>query len=261
LQVRLLVNIQTRSLFELIDANEQLKREIVQRQQTEAALLKSEKEQRLLSSQLLVAQENERRRIALDIHDNVSQSLVALKFRIEHALDEFDHSAENSAELSNTLVPVIQKTIEDVRDIYMRLRPSILDDLGLLATLAWLWRDFQSNNPDIQINSNIDIGDSELPDKLKVVIFRVVQEVLENIARHSKASQVDVILTRQNDDVELSVQDNGIGINLEEVLTVDDSLRGMGLSGMRERVKLVGGTFGIESEKGKGTKIHASWPT
>jgi signal transduction histidine kinase len=255
------VNIQTRSLFELIDANEQLKREIVQRQQTEAALLKSEKEQRLLSSQLLVAQENERRRIALDIHDNVSQSLVALKFRIEHALDEFDHSTEKSAELSNILVPVIQKTIEDVRDIYMRLRPSILDDLGLLATLAWLWRDFQSNNPDIQINSDIDIGDSELSDKLKVVIFRVVQEVLENIARHSKASQVDVILTRQNDDVELSVQDNGIGINLEEVLTVDDSLRGMGLSGMRERVKLVGGTFRIDGKKGKGTRIHASWPT
>jgi len=244
---------------DLVEANEQLKREIKQRQQSEEALLKSEKAQRLLSSQLLTAQENERRRIALDIHDNVSQTLVAMKFRIEHALQDLDDSKQNRDEISNMLVPVIQDSIDEVRDIYMRLRPSILDDLGLLATLTWLWRDFESTNPDIDFHSDIDIEDSDIPEKLKVVIFRVVQEALENIARHSKADQVHVTLKRQDDKVELTVQDNGIGINLEEVLTVDDSLRGMGLSGMLERVELLGGTLQIDGNKGKGTSIHASW--
>lgn len=235
--------------------------DITMRKEIENALHKSEKELRLLSSQLLTAQENERRRVALDIHDNVAQTLVAMKFRIEHALGNVDHSTEKSAELSSILVPVIQQTIGEVRDIYMRLRPSILDDLGLLATLTWLSREFQSTNPDIQFQSEIDIADSDIPDNLKVVIFRVVQEGLDNVSRHSKADQVRVTLTIENENLELTVLDNGIGISLEEVLSVDDSLRGMGLSGMRERVELVGGTFRIDGEKGKGTQIHASWPT
>lgn len=245
---------------ELVDANGQLKHEIVQRQQSEEALHKSEKAQRLLSSQLLAAQENERRRIALDIHDNVSQTLVAMKFRIEHALDDFDNGKHNTEELSKILVPVIQDSIDEVRDIYMRLRPSILDDLGLLATLTWLSRDFQSANPDIAFESDIDIEDSDIQEKLKVVIFRVVQEALDNVARHSQAGQVYVNLRRQGDTLALTVQDDGIGLNLEEVMTVDDSLRGMGLSGMLERVELVGGALRIDGEKGKGTRIQASWP-
>jgi len=244
---------------ELVHANEQLKEEIRQRQQSEEALHKSEKAQRLLSSQLLTAQENERRRIAQDIHDNVSQTLVAMKFRIENALKDFDAYRDRD-DLSNMLVPVIQDAIDEVRDIYMRLRPSILDDLGLLATLSWLWRDFQAANPDIEIKSDLDIEDSDLPEKLKVVIFRVVQEALDNIARHSEAGHVDVSLRRQGGNVDLTVQDDGIGLNLEEVLTVDDSLRGMGLSGMLERTELLGGTLRIEGEKGKGTRILASWP-
>jgi signal transduction histidine kinase len=245
---------------ELVDANEQLKSEIVQRQQSEEALHKSEKELRLLSSQLLSAQENERQRIALDIHDNVSQKLVAMKFRVELALDEFDRSGEKSAELSRILIPVIQQSIDEVREIYMRLRPSMLDDLGLLATLSWLWRDFQDTNPGVRFHSDIDIEEGDIPENLKVVIFRVMQEGLDNVSRHSKADEVHVALTRENDNVELTMQDDGIGISLEEVLSVDDSLRGMGLSGMRERVELVGGTFRIDGEKGKGTQVHASWP-
>ena len=245
---------------DLTDANEQLKLAITERQQTEDALRASEKELRLLSSQLLIAQENERRRIALDLHDNVIQTLVAMKIRVEQNLEGFDDSTVQSAEQMNIFVSRIQESIEEVRNMYMKLRPSILDDLSLSAALTWLCRDFQDTHPEIHLQSRIDLADREIHDPLKVVIYRVVQEALYNVARHSKANQVNVILTWENDNLELTVQDNGIGFSMEDVLSVDDSLRGIGLSGMRERAQLVGGTFRIDSEKGNGTLINASWP-
>ncbi len=245
---------------ELSEANEKLKSTMVERLEYELALRESEKELKLLASQLLTAQEKERRRVALDLHDNVSQTLSAMKWKVEHALNEYEGSSKKTTELANLLVPVIQETIEEVRNMYMRLRPSILDDLGLAATLTWLWRDFNSSYPDVHIHREIDIAEDDISDNLKIVIYRVVQEGLNNVARHSKADQVHVTLNKQNNAVELTLRDNGVGFSMEEVLSVDDSLRGMGLSGMRERIELSGGIFRIDSEKGAGTKITASWP-
>jgi len=245
---------------ELLDTTKKLENVIAEQAQTEASLRKSEKELRLLSAQLLTAQENERRRIAKDIHDNVSQTLVAMKFRIEHALNASVDSTLDSAEMSKDLVPVVQETIEEVRNIYMRLRPSMLDDLGLSATLAWLRRDFQDANPDIRIHVDVVVNDSEIADNLKVVIYRVVQEALDNVAQHSESDQVRISLQRKNDFLELIVEDDGVGFSLEDVLSVDDSLRGAGLSGMRERVELIGGKISITSSDGKGALVRASIP-
>lgn len=247
---------------ELVNTNEKLKTAIADRVKYEESLRKSEKELKLLASQLLTAQEKERRRIALDLHDNVTQPLVALKLRIEHAMIEVGDSNSNKkmTELEKRLLPIVQESIDEVRTMYMRLRPSILDDLGLMATLTWLWRDFQDTNPHIHIQREIDIAESEIPDSLKIVIFRVIQEGLNNIVRHSKADQVQVTLTMVNDIVELTVQDNGIGFSIEKALSVDDSLRGMGLSSMRERTELTGGKLRINSENGKGTQILVAWP-
>jgi signal transduction histidine kinase len=245
---------------ELIDTNEQLKRALAEQQRYDDALRKSEREYRLLSSQLLTALENERRRIAIDLHDNVTQALVALKYRIEQTLGKVDASTVQVAEIRNILVPFVQESIGEVRDMYMRLRPSMLDDLGLSAALTWLWRDFENAHPEVRIQSQIDVADSDIQDTLKVVIYRVVQEALNNVARHSKADHVHVTLIKEHDIIKLTVQDNGIGFHLEDVLSVNDSLRGMGLSGMRERVHLAGGTLRIESEEESGTQIFASWP-
>lgn len=246
--------------YELANTNKKLKTAMAERLEYEESLRKSEKELRLLSSQLLTAQEKERRRIALDLHDNVTQALVALKLKIEHAMVEVDTDDKKMAELEQRLLPIVQDSIEEVRSMYMRLRPSILDDLGLTATLTWLWRDFQDTNPDIHIHREINIVDSEIPDSLKIIIFRVIQEALNNIVRHSKADQVEVTLSKENDSVELVVQDNGIGFSIEDVLSVDDSLRGMGLSSMKERVELTEGKLTINSGSGEGTQVIASWP-
>jgi signal transduction histidine kinase len=245
---------------ELVDTNEELKSAISERLQTEEALRKSEKELRLLSAQLLIARENERRRVSRNIHDNVSQTLVAMKFRIEQVLNESVGKTVNPSELSGLIVPVVQETIETVRDIYMHLWPSILDDLGLSATLTWLQRDFQNAHPDIDIRIDVAVKDSDIADDLKVVIYRVVEEALDNVARHSKADQVHVSLNRNNNHLELIVRDNGTGFRMEEVMSIDDSLRGMGLAGMRERTGLAGGTFAVSSGEGGGTTIHASLP-
>jgi signal transduction histidine kinase len=245
---------------ELTETNKKLERAIAEQAETENALRKSEKELRLLSTQLLKAQENERRRIALDLHDNVSQTLAAMKFRIEHALNESVDSRPSPDEMSRILVPVVQETIDEVRNMYMRLRPSILDDLGLAATLTWLRRDYQGAHPDIDTRIDVNIAESEIADDLKIVIYRVVQEALANVALHSKADQVRVSLDRNNNTVELTVQDNGTGFSLEDVMSVDDSLRGMGLSGMRERIELVGGKLAVFGGEGEGATICASIP-
>jgi len=144
--------------------------------------------------------------------------------------------------------------------MYMRLRPSILDDLGLSATLTWLQRDFQDTHPEIRTRMDVNITDSEIRDDQKIVIYRVVQEALENVVRHSKADQVRVSLDRSNNTLELAVQDNGTGFRLEDVMSVDDSLRGMGLSEMRERIELVGGKLVISGGEGEGVTIRASIP-
>ena len=245
---------------ELSDANNRLEMAIAEQTQTEKALRSSEKELRLLSRQLLDAQEKERSRIAMELHDKVSQTLAALKYRIEGTLNASVGNKPDSVELSEILVPEVQKTIDEVRAMYMGLRPSMLDDLGLSATLTWLQRDFQGAHQDIRTRIDNNITDSETPDDLKIVIYRVLQEALENVARHSKADQIHVSLDRSNHTVELTVQDNGSGFRLEDVMSADDSLRGMGLSGMRERVELVGGQFAITSGVGEGTTIHASMP-
>lgn len=245
---------------ELTKANALLERVLDERRQSEEALRHSEQQLRLLSSQLLTAQENERLRVARDLHDSVSQSLSAMKFRVEHILDKLEHgSREAPGDLNDVLLPLIQDAIKEVRDIYMGLRPSILDDLGIIATINWYCREFSNAYPHIHVEHNIDIDEGEIPDELKIVMFRVLQEGLDNVARHSQAGQVEVSLLKKLDSVEFAIQDNGVGFQLGEALSVDQSDKGMGLSSMKERVELVGGRFAIHTGSGSGTLVQMSY--
>jgi len=232
---------------ELVRTNEQLK--------------KSEDELRILSSQLLKAQENERARIARELHDGIGQSLSAIKFRIEDALGQLGKDvAESSVNSLNSLIPVIQSTVEEVRKITMALRPSTLDDLGILATIAWFCREFQETYANVRIQKEIGLGEADIPESLKTVIYRVLQEALNNVAKHSGADSVTIFLTKRNDTIELTIEDNGRGFDLKEALDVDGSKRGFGLGSMKERLELSGGSFSLESVRREGTTIRASWP-
>jgi signal transduction histidine kinase len=141
----------------------------------------------------------------------------------------------------------------------MDLRPSTLDDLGILATIDWFCREFGKIYSTIHIEKLINIKENEVPALLKTVIFRVMQEALNNIAKHSKADLIHLTLRETDDKVELVIQDNGQGFDLAEALAMDSSRRGLGLTSMRERTELSGGSFNVESVPRKGTVIRAIW--
>jgi signal transduction histidine kinase len=157
------------------------------------------------------------------------------------------------------IIPSIQKAIEESRRIQMALRPSSLDDLGILPTLNWFFREFQQTYSNIHIETKININESDVPDHLRTVIYRICQEAFNNIAKHSKAKVVTTSL-RKTDQIELVIKDDGQGFNLDEKLSPENHNRGLGLTSMRERAELTGGSFAIESIHGSGTTVRVSWP-
>ena len=169
-----------------------------------------------------------------------------------------DDNPQTRAALGS-VIPIIQGTIEEARRIQMSLRPSILDDLGILATINWFCRQFESTYSNIRIKKEIEIEEHEVPDSLKIVIYRVLQEALNNIAKHSKAAVVLLFLRKTDQTIQLVIRDSGQGFDLEETYSRKGTARGLGLDSMRERTELSGGSFSIESNKGEGTTIRASW--
>jgi len=229
-------------------------------QERTAELEKANKALRHLSSRLLSAQEDERKRIAGEIHDTLGACLSAIKFKVESALQDMEKPPNAATKSLNTIIPLIQEGVEDCRRIQMDLRPSMLDDLGLLATISWFCRRFQTIYSQIQVVEKIEVEESDLPPPLKIVVFRVIQEAMNNIAKHSYANLVRLSLSNPKNRIELTLQDNGRGFNLEKALSQDSTKRGLGVSSMRERIELSGGSFAIESAEGRGTTICASWP-
>jgi signal transduction histidine kinase len=225
-----------------------------------AALARANEALRNLSLRLLSAHEDERKKIAGEIHDTLGACLGAIKFKIENTMQQIGESAPATSGSLRLITPVIQEGIEECRRIQMDLRPPMLDDLGLLATLSWFCRRFETIYSHIRPEQEIGIDEAEIPAPLKIVIFRVIQEAMNNVAKHSKADRVRLFLRRRNERMELILQDNGRGFNPEGVLGSENTRRGLGLTSMRERVELSGGSFAVESAEGKGTTVRASWP-
>ncbi|HVP78256.1 MAG TPA: MASE3 domain-containing protein [Thermodesulfobacteriota bacterium] len=246
---------------ELRAINEQLTVENEERLRVEIELRESEHRLRELSTALLSAQERERKVIAGEIHDSMGASLAAIKFRLESALSEIGDGCPQARTALESVLPVIQGTIEEARRIQMTLRPSMLDDLGILATINWLCRQFESTYSHIHIRREFNIEESEVPASLRTVIYRLLQEALNNISKHSKADRIDLMLRRKDGAIELGVQDNGQGFDLSEAYSRKGTAKGLGLDSMRERAELSGGSLSIESSKGTGTVIRATWPT
>ncbi len=236
-------------------------RDITERKRAEEALRESENRLHSLSSQLLTVQENERKRVARELHDGIGQILTAIKFKTDDILQEKGRGKSGSKKTSlETLNEMVKKSIEEVRRIQMDLRPSTLDDLGILATISWFTREFVKIYSSLHIEKRIGLQEDEVPDSLRTTIFRVIQESLNNTAKHSKADLVHLSLQKTDGGLELRIEDNGMGFDLESTLSLKSVGRGYGLSSMRERVELSGGSFAVESTKRKGTLVQASWP-
>ena len=235
--------------------------DITERHKAEEALRDSQEALHRLSGRLMSAQEGERRRVAQELHDSIGQSLSAVKFMVERALDEQEELVPG-LERGKTLqavVPVIQGAVEEVRRISMALRPTTLDDLGLLATIAWFTREFQVTYPDLAVVRQIEVEEFEVPDSLKTNIFRILQEAMNNAAKYSQATTVTVVLRQVLRDLQVMVVDDGIGFKTAERRT-PDLTGGFGLVSMQERAELFGGSLIVTSSPGEGTVILARWP-
>lgn len=231
-------------------------------QERTAELSKANEELQRLSARLLEAHEEESKRIGRELHDGLAQTLSAIKVWVESALLQISQKRqpEDLMRSLDSVVDLTQRAVEDIRRISRNLRPSVLDDLGILATISWLCQEFEEIYSGIRIEKRIHIGENDVPDALKIVIFRILQESLNNIAKHSHADFSQVSLEKRNGRIELTINDNGTGIDLTEMPPDEQSERGLGLDSMKERSKLSGGSFSVESDNGIGTTVRASWP-
>ncbi len=209
-----------------------------------------EAERRRAGSAALQAQEQERTRVARDLHDEVNQSLTGLLLRLEAAREAAPPELE--AELAETKA-LANQAMRELLSLARQLRPTALDDLGLTAAIAGQVE--QLARGEIEATIEVDGDFSTLGDDAQLVVYRVAQEALSNAARHSGAGRVEVRLRRlDGDSVELAVADDGRGF------AFDESEGGLGIAGMRERALLIGGELTIESRPGRGTTVRLNVP-
>jgi two-component system sensor histidine kinase UhpB len=225
--------------------------EVVRLHQAFARMLERlEAERRRASSAALTAQERELTRVARDLHDEVNQSLTGLLLRLEATREKAP--PELAAELAE-IRTVANQAMQELLDLARQLRPTALDDLGLAPAVAGNVRELSRQGVvDATFDAEGDL--SGLPEDVQLVVYRVAQEALSNAVRHSDAERVQVELRREDDGVALSVRDDGRGF------TFDETGRGLGIGGMRERALLVGGEFQIESRRGVGTRVRLLVP-
>lgn len=244
--------------------------DITERIKAEDALRVSERTLRSLYSQLLKAQEEERRKISKEVHDSIGSALAAIKIGLENTLIQ-SQKGKMEIEPIRALTDLAQHAMRECRRIMTDLRPSVLDDYGIVATIKWFCDRFQVVNPGIRIIRNIEVSEDQVPELLRIVLFRIVQEALNNAARHSGAETVTISLSR-GDRIELSIQDDGHGFDMNSILMnrhdkgimdrgfLDRGCQdgGFGISSMKERTELSGGTFQIVTGMG-GTTLSARW--
>lgn len=214
---------------------------------------------REIPSMLLEAQEEERKRLASELHDSIGQTLAALKFRLEFILDILRKGEKEAAiRAAEEFVPILQRSIDETRAIYMALRPKVLEDFGVIAALRWYRDELLKLYPERHIEIDFCCEESQIPDRLAIPLFRIAQEALNNASKHSRAEWVDLAITVNDRSMELVVSDDGVGMNVDQILK-SASARSLGLNGMRERAEMFGGHLTIDSAPGKGTTVRARW--
>jgi signal transduction histidine kinase len=226
------------------------------RERTEA-LVDSNERLRELSHRLMNVQETERRQIAHDLHDEIGQSLTAMKLDLREA--ESILAAGPTASLLKDSLSILDQVIRQVRNLALDLRPSLLDELGLVPALKWYVKR-QGERAGWETEYSAHEGENHLPPEIQIACFRIVQEALTNVARYAEATHVRVRLDRRGDRLVLVIEDNGKGFNVDRAKTRARTGFSVGLLGMEERARLVGGELTITSNPKSGTRLTARLP-
>lgn len=217
-------------------------------------LQSSQSRLQVLSRQLIHAQETERHRIARELHDEIGQALTVIKINVHAA-----QRAGNSAPLLTESLEMLDRTLQQVRELSFDLRPSILDDLGLAAALRWYVKRL-AQRVGFVVYCTVDIADERLPPELETVCFRVAQEALTNVVRHAHPQHVHVVLRQSDAGLELGVIDDGAGFDVDAVRKHIPPEGNLGLLSMQERVQLLGGQIEIKSAPQQGTTVMVRFP-
>jgi len=261
-----------RRTIELAAANRQLKQEIVRRRAGEEALKKSrqhyrqlleqsrqqQEQLRHLARQILSSLEEERKKISRELHDEIAQTLTGINVHLATLSKEASVNTQGLKKTISHTQRLVEKSVNIVHRFARELRPTLLDDLGLVPALHSFMKEF-TKRTGIHIHFTASAGLERLDSARRTVLYRVAQSALTNVAQHAQASRVKVSIRKLRDTIRLEIHDDGKSFEVDRVLFAKRHTR-LGLLGMRERVEMVGGSFGVESAPGKGTTIRAQIP-
>jgi two-component system sensor histidine kinase DegS len=220
---------------------------------------KAEENLRYYLQEITKAQEEERKRIARELHDSSAQNLIALLHQLDNLLTDKTKLSVRDAKALWGFYEQIRDTLQEVRRFSRDLRPSILDDLGLLPALEWVTQDLK-NTYLIEVDLKVLGNERRLFPETELLLFRIVQEALRNVAKHAEATRAEVEVKFAEDKVTVTISDDGKGFEPPESLEALPPTGKLGLAGMQERVQLLGGRLKLESKPGKGTKIFVEAP-
>jgi signal transduction histidine kinase len=257
---------------DLAVSNQQLKQEVLRRKGVEEALRKSEnhyglllkqslqmqEQLRHLTRQLLLAQEEERKWISRELHDEIAQTLTGINAQLAALKAAAAHNTKGLQSKISHAQRMVEKSVDIVHRFARELRPTVLDDLGLIPALHSFVKGF-SKQTRVHVRLTVFAGVEKLDNARRTMLYRVAQEALTNVARHAQARLVEVSIEKRPDSICLKIKDDGKSFQVDRVLHAKRNRR-LGLLGMRERVEMVGGSFTVESAPGKGTTICAHIP-
>jgi PAS domain S-box-containing protein len=232
--------------------------DITERQQAERALKESEERLRFLAVQLLGVQEQERKRVSMELHDDLGQSLLVLKMQLNAVIRQFSPEPPIREDLKKA-AGYIDEVIDKVRRLSHALSPTNLENLGLVKAIKSLLEEFQRYH-DIAIEADLDEVDHLLWPEVDIGIYRILQEFLTNVHKHAEATKVKVTIKVLSEKVAITMEDNGKGFVLEEVQSQRRERGALGLISMEERVRMFGGRIALSSQKGQGTRIYFDLP-
>jgi PAS domain S-box-containing protein len=242
----------------LLRLNETLEHQVAERT---AELARRNKEIKELARKTISAMENDRKAVSKELHDSIGGTLAAIKHQLECRVAEMDTPPPHVTIPLETVVGYLLAAIAESRRITKRLRPHVLDDFGLSAAIRDCLKDFETFYPKTRILFKGGIDEAEFPIDVKIVIYRVLQEALNNVGKHSSADEVYIQCRRYKNWVKLKVKDNGAGFDVRQFYESRELLlEGYGLQSMKERIEICNGKFHIDSAPGKGTTINAAVP-
>ncbi|MEO5967403.1 MAG: sensor histidine kinase, partial [Ferruginibacter sp.] len=233
----------------------ELANDITEKIKAEENLQSSHNQLRELAKHLQTIRESERAHMSREIHDELGQQLTGLKMDISWIIKHIATPEDSIREKFKELISLVDKSVKTVRRLSTQLRPSILDDLGLVAAMEWQSEDFQKRT-EISTTFISDIDDLVITPEISINIFRIYQESLTNVMRHANATKVNSALLYRNNSITLSIKDNGAGFDKNRI----GAERTLGLLGMKERTLMMKGVYEISSEPGKGTSVIINVP-